>query len=258
MTPPGAAEGVIALVPARAGSRRIPGKNVRVLAGHPLLAYTVAAARQSGVFSAVVLSTDSPEIAATARHYGAETPFLRPPDLARDLSPDIGWVQFTMERLAAEGRLYDAFSILRPTSPLRQASTIRRAWAELSADPDADSLRAVEPCRQHPAKMWVGDDRRITPLLGNDGEDPPPHSRPYHDLPPVLVQNASLEMAWVRTLRESDTIAGEVVRPFRCYGYEGFDLNDEMDWWVLERILAEGRATLPAVGAASAIGRVEP
>jgi len=248
---PRGSEGVVALVPARSGSRRIPGKNVRVLAGHPLLAYTIAAALESGVFAAVVLSTDSAEIAALARHYGADVPFLRPAHMAGDLSPDIEWVQYTVGRLADEGRPFEAFSILRPTSPLRRAGTIRRAWAELSADPEADSLRAVEPCRQHPAKMWVRtEDRsgdRISPLLDSGEEDPPLHSRPYQDLPPVLVQNASLELAWVRTLRTTGTIAGQTVRPFLCQGYEGFDVNDETDWWVLERILADGLATLPPV-----------
>lgn len=198
----------------------------------------------------------TPQIAATGRHYGAEVPFLRPPELADDLSPDIAWVRFTIGRLADEGRHFDAFSILRPTSPLRQADTIRRAWAEFSADPEAESLRAVEPCRQHPAKMWVRTDHRVRPLLESSA-DPPLHSRPYQDLAPVLVQNASLEVAWVRTLRETGTISGSAVRPFQCEAYEGFDLNDEADWWVLERILADGLASLPEVRVAAAVGPKE-
>lgn len=238
---------VVALVPARAGSRRIPGKNVRTLCGHPLLAYTIAAALESGVFESVVLSTDSPEIAALGRHYGAEVPRLRPASMSGDVSPDIEWVRFTMADLSRSGRRFDAFSILRPTSPLRQPATIRRAWDELAADPEADSLRAVERCAQHPAKMWKVDGARMAPLLDDGGADPPWHSRPYQDLPPVFAQNASLEMARVRALDETGTIAGLVVRPFMCQGHEGFDLNRPDDWWVLERLLADGMAELPRV-----------
>lgn len=237
----------MALVPARSGSRRIPGKNVRRLGGHPLLAYTVVAAIDSAVFDAVVVSTDSQDIAAVARHYGAEVPFLRPAHMASDLSPDIEWVQYTMRSLAGAGRRYAAFAVLRPTSPLRRPATIRRAWSELASDPGADSLRAVEPCAQHPAKMWLVDGARMRPLLAGDGAPTPAHSRPYQSLPPVFVQNASLEMARSRVLEGGGTISGSVIRPFRCEGHQGFDLNDERDWWVLERLLAEGAAHLPEV-----------
>jgi N-acylneuraminate cytidylyltransferase len=239
--------GVVALVPARAGSRRVPGKNVRPLEGHPLLAYTLAAAIDSGVFDAVVLSTDSDETAEIGRRYGAEVPFLRPAEMAGDLSPDIEWVRYTMDALALDGRVYDAFSILRPTSPLRQPATIERAWVEFSGDASADSLRAVEPCTQHPGKMWVVEGDRMRPLLDDGGADPPWHSRAKQALPPVHVQNASLEMARSGVLKETDTISGRIVRPFHCQGYEGFDINDQTDWWVLERLLAEGLVQLPDV-----------
>lgn len=240
---------IVALVPARAGSRRIPGKNIRRLGGHPLLAYTVAAAQESGVFSHVVVSTDSEEIAAIARHYGAEVPGLRPAELAGATSPDIEWVHFTVDVLRERGTAVEVFSILRPTSPLRQPDTIRRAWQEFEPDLEADSLRAVEPCRQHPAKMWVVDGSRMSPLLDDEGHDPPWHSTPYQALPRIYVQNASLEIARARVLEDGATISGTVIRPFLCAHHEGFDLNDPEDWWVLERLIAEDIATLPEVRA---------
>src|SRR5262245_57387498 len=95
---------VVALIPARQGSKRVPGKNVRALAGHPVLAYTIAPAIESGVFQSVIVSTDSEEVAAIARHYGAEVPFLRPAALAGDTSPDIEWVEFTLAELGRQGR----------------------------------------------------------------------------------------------------------------------------------------------------------
>ena len=122
------APNAIALIPARSGSVRVADKNVRRLGGHPLIAYTIAAARASGVFAAVLVSTDSPRYRAIARHYDAEAPFLRPPELAGATSPDIDWVDFTLRQLRDGGRTFDCFAILRPTSPFRQAETIRRAW----------------------------------------------------------------------------------------------------------------------------------
>ena len=114
----------VALLPARGGSKRVPNKNVRRLGPHPLIAYTIRPAIESGVFDAVVVSTDSRETAEIARHYGAEVPFLRPAAFAGDLSPDIEWVEHALATLEAMGRPYDCFSILRPTSPFRTAATI--------------------------------------------------------------------------------------------------------------------------------------
>ena len=240
----------IALVPARAGSKRVPGKNVRPLGGHPLLAYTIAAARASGVFADVLVSTDSSDTAAIAAHYGAAVPFLRPDALAGDFSADIDWIEYTLGRLGAEGRRFDAFSILRPTSPFRQAATIRRAWARFLAANGADSLRAVEPCRQHPGKMWIVAGERMTPLLPGGPTDPPWHSTPYQALPPVHVQNASLEIAWTRVVTDGRTIAGREIVPFITDGFEGFDVNDAKDWWYAEHLVGERLASLPAVEAA--------
>jgi CMP-N,N'-diacetyllegionaminic acid synthase len=95
---------VVALIPARQGSKRVPGKNVRRLGAHPMIAYTIAPALESGVFDAVIVSTDSEEIAALARHYGAEVPFLRPAPFAGDTSPDIEWVEYTLAELKRQGR----------------------------------------------------------------------------------------------------------------------------------------------------------
>jgi len=238
----------IALIPARQGSKRVPGKNVRVLCGHPTLAYTIAPAIESGVFDAVIVSTDSEETAAIARHYGAEVPFLRPAAFATDTSPDIEWVEYTLRELATRGRSWDAFSLLRPTSPFRTPDTIRRAWRQFKSEAGADSLRAVELCTQHPAKMWIVDGNRMRPLLEQpEPRNQPWHSTPYQALPPVYVQNASLEIAWTRVALEQRTIAGDVLMPFITQGYEGFDINDPHDWMIAERLLADGAATLPRV-----------
>jgi CMP-N,N'-diacetyllegionaminic acid synthase len=239
----------VALIPARAGSKRVPNKNIRRLGVHPLIAYTIAPARDSGVFAAVVVSTDSEETAEIARHYGAEAPFLRPAALAGDTSPDIEWVEHALGELARLGRTYDCFSLLRPTSPFRRAATIQRAWRRFVDQTGVDSLRAIERCAQHPGKMWVVRGERMTPLLPLGPAEQPWHSSQYQSLPPVYVQNASLEIAWTRVVREGRTIAGEVLVPFFTEGYEGFDINDPLDWIVADHLLATGEAALPPVAA---------
>lgn len=237
----------VALIPARSGSKRVPHKNVALLNGHPLIAYSICAARQSGVFDAVVVSTDSEDYAAIARHYGAEIPFMRPAEFAGDTSPDIEWLRYTLQRFASDGRPYDAFSLLRPTSPCRKPATIQRAWSQFLAQDGVDSLRAVEKCEQHPGKMWIVRRERMHPLMPMGPEKVPYHSTQYAGLPVVYVQNASLEIAWSRVVLEQDSIAGEVLTPFLTEGDEGFDVNRHDDWTLLEMKLARGEASLPAI-----------
>jgi CMP-N,N'-diacetyllegionaminic acid synthase len=118
---------IIALIPARSGSKRVPGKNIRRLGDHPLIAYTISAALRSGVFFRVIVSTECEETAAIASHYGAEVPFPRPAEYAADLSPDIDWISYTLRRLADQGDRSRCFSILNSERPFREAQTIRRA-----------------------------------------------------------------------------------------------------------------------------------
>ena len=238
---------IVALIPARAGSKRIRDKNVRPLNGHPLLAYTIAAAAKSAIFSSIIVSTDAERIAEIARYYGAEVPFLRPSRLAGHLSPDIEWVKYTLKRLQAKGREYDCFSILRPTSPFRQGATIRRAWRQFQAQDGVDSLRAVERCKEHPGKMWIVREGRMTPLLPLGPARLPSHSTPYQALPEVYVQNASLEIAWSRVVFEEGTIGGNELVPFLTEGYEGLDINDARDLAFVADLLRKGEAELPPV-----------
>lgn len=236
---------IIALIPARSGSKRVADKNIRPLAGHPVMAYTIAAAKQSGIFSEILVSTDSEQYAVVAQKYGAEVPFLRPVEISGDVSPDIEWVEFTLRKLKEMGREYDCFSILRPTSPFRLPETIQRAWKEFLAEEGVDSLRAVEKCREHPGKMWVIRGKRMTPLLPISPAELPWHSTPYQALPEVYAQNASLEIAYSRVVFQGRTIAGEVVMPFLTQGYEGFDVNRPYDWVLAEDLVKRGEAELP-------------
>jgi N-acylneuraminate cytidylyltransferase len=238
---------IVGLIPARAGSKRVPDKNIRQLAGHPVMAYTIAAALQSEIFMDVVVSTDSKHYAEIARYYGAEVPFLRPSELAGDVSPDIEWLEYTLEKLKDNGCQYDCFSILRPTSPFRLPDTIRRAWQAFLAEDGVDSLRAVERCQQHPGKMWVVRGKRMMPLLPLSPPEQPWHSSQYQTLPEVYIQNASLEIAWTRVVLKQRTIAGTVLMPFLTEGYEGFDVNNPHDWKLAEHLVSNGNVQLPDI-----------
>lgn len=238
----------VALIPARSGSKRVADKNVRLLGDHPVLAYAIRSAIDSGVFAEVLVSTDSEHYAAIARHYGAGVPGLRPAEFASATSPDIEWIVYTLQMLRDQGRDYEAFSILRPTSPFRQPETIQRAWQQFLGERGIDSLRAVEKVKQHPGKMWVVRGKRMYPLMPLTHEQETPwHSSQMAALPAVYVQNASLEIAWTRVALEEGTIAGTVLTPFLTDEMEGFDINDMADWWHAQYLLAEGQATLPPV-----------
>jgi N-acylneuraminate cytidylyltransferase len=231
----------VALIPARAGSVRVPGKNVAPLAGHPLLAYSIAAARESGLFEAIVVSTDSEEIAAVARRYGAEVPSLRPTSIAGPTSPDIEWV-----RHALEGTDWELFSILRPTSPFRTGATIRRAWDALHTVPGADSIRAVRPVREHPGKMWRVEGDVMVPLLPQVPGEVPTHSRQTAALDPVYLQDSSLEIAWTRIVAGGE-IAGRRVVPFFPEGHEGLSIDYPEELAAAERLAAQEPGLLPRV-----------
>jgi CMP-N-acetylneuraminic acid synthetase len=236
----------IALIGARSGSERVPGKNIRPLAGHPLLAYAIATAQQAGVFERIVVSTDGEETAAVARWYGADAPFLRPPEYATATSPDIEWINWTLELLQ---ETYDVFAIVRATNPFRGPDTIRRGLDQLLATPEAGAIRAVEPVKQHPGKMWTlaDDGRTMQPLLDQSHLEVAWHAGQYQALPTVYVQNSALEIAWTRVVTETGTREGDVVAPFLTEGLEGFNVDDEVDWERAEALVASGRATLTPV-----------
>jgi N-acylneuraminate cytidylyltransferase len=243
----------IALIGARAGSERVPDKNVRRLAGHPLLAYAIETARCSGVFERIVVSTDSERIADVARWYGAEVPFLRPAALATSTSPDIEWIAWTLPRLGSE---HDLFAIVRATNPFRGPDVVRRGLAQLLATPEADSLRAVELVKQHPGKMWTlaDDGRTMAPLLDQSHLEVAWHAGQYQALPPVYVQNSALEIAWTRVVAETGSREGRVVAPFLTRGFEGLNIDDEDDFARAEALVAGGHAVLPAVQQAAYAG----
>ena len=184
------------------------------------------------MFDSVICATDSQEYADIAMSYGANVPFLRNNDSSDDNSPDISWVKYMLEKLKEDrGEQYDIFSILRPTSPFRTASTIRRAWSTFKENEQRfDSLRAVEKTSQHPGKMWTIDNMHLNPLLPFYRNNVPWHSSQSCSLPEVFVQNASLEISHVKNVFEKNSITGNTIMAFLTIDFEGFDINTELDF----------------------------
>ena len=231
----------IALIPARSGSKRLPGKNTRVLAGKPLIYYSIKAAIDSKQFSEVIVSTDSPQIAEIAKDSGAVAPQLRPAEYATDISCDIDWVTHAVNFLVQRTlELDDNVAILRPTNPLRSSASIIKALDVFKANTWADSLRAMQVTNKHPGKMWLmGENNSVTPYLNQRMESTPTHDRPTQSLQQVWIQNASLEIMRVRTIVEKKSISGNSVYGFEMPGQEGYDINDKHDFEYLQWLVLE-------------------
>ena len=213
--------------------------------GHPLIAYTIAAAKESGVFDRIIVSTDCPNTQQIAIDYGAEAPFLRPEAFASAISIDVEWITHAFENIDTE---FDAFAILRPTSPLRTATTIQRAWKEFLAHDNIDSIRAVELCQQHPGKMWtIEPDKLLHPFIPQADMDVALHAKQYQDLPEVYIQNSSLEIAWKRVIPETNSREGRVIAPFITTDFEGLAIDYEHDWFLCEHLVRTGKATAPTI-----------
>lgn len=227
---------IAAFIPARAGSTRVIGKNVRKLGGYPLIAWTIAQAVVSEQFARIFVSTNCPEARKIAELMGCDI-LDRPEAFSSQLSPDIDWVTHLLQETPEMSREVDSFAILRPTSPFRRPSTISRAVDEFKSRPEAHSLRAVERVHQHPGKMWVIRDGILLPLLPFG--DVPWHSSATQNLPQIYVQNASLEIARLRCIEELKSISGSIIIPFLTEKFEGYDINTEEDWAEAERIISD-------------------
>ena len=235
---------VIALIPARSGSKRIVNKNIKPLNFHPLIAYTIRAAIESNVFDKVVCVTDDELYAKVANYYGAEVPKLRPKEISGDKSFDIEWVKWILNYFLDHGQSFDAFSILRPTNPFRLPSTIQNALEVFFEEENCDSLRAVQKVTEHPGKMWLLNNKRMFPLLPFQVDGVFWHSSQYTLLPEIFVQNASLEVAWTKVVLEGESISGNSIVPFVSDGLEGFDINNPEDWILAEHYIRNNEAML--------------
>jgi N-acylneuraminate cytidylyltransferase len=239
---------VLALIPARGGSKSIPRKNIRPFAGRPLIAYSIAAGIAAESVSRVVVSTDDEEIAAISRAYGAETPFFRPSELALDETPDLPVFQHALEWLSdVDGYAPDIVVQLRPTSPFRRVLHIDEAVYRLIGHPEADAVRTVCVPFQNPFKMWrIGSDGYMHPLLETRFREP--YNLPRQALPEVYWQTGYVDAAWADTILEKNSMTGDRILPLVIDPSEWIDIDSPDDWQRAERLLENGEITWDDLG----------
>ena len=220
---------ILGFIPARSGSNRIPSKNIKLLNSKPLIAHTIEAAKKSKLINRIVVSTDSEEIANLARKYGAEIPFLRPRSISDATSTEMEFFQHALDWFEKnESYKPDLIVLLYPTAPFRKSESIDRAIQLIQKHPEADSLRSVTLCSEHPYKMWVIENDCLKPFVKL--KDPNIHTKSYQTLPTVYVQNANIYITKLHTIRVKKSPTGDVIIPFVMDECESIDINTTQDF----------------------------
>lgn len=223
---------ILAIIPARGGSKGLPGKNIRLLSGHPLISYSILAAQKSSKINRIIVSTDSKEIAEISEKYGAEVPFIRPANLAEDNSKDIEVFQHALNFLKEKENYFPDFVIqLRPTSPIRFLDDIDNCINLLKNNADADSVRVVTESPITPYKMWKIKDENspMEPLL--EIEDIiEPYNESRHTLPKVYWQVGVLDVIRTNIINEKNTMSGNKILPYIINREYSVDIDNVKDF----------------------------
>lgn len=215
---------ILAIIPARSGSKAIRDKNIQLIAGRPLLVHSIEHALKSALISRVIVSTDSEKYAEIARVAGADVPFLRPTEFAQDLSTDLDVFLHALDWLQEHEQYRPEMCVhLRPTYPMRNAQDIDVLIRILQDHPDIHSVRTVVSAPKTPFKMWYrGEDHFLTPVIQSDMHDA--YNLPRQLLPPVYAQNGCIDVVRTSVILEKHSMTGE-----KIYGYvmdeEGIDIN---------------------------------
>lgn len=233
---------ILAVIPARGGSKGIPRKNIRDFAGCPLIAYSIAAGIQSQLVTRVIVSTEDDGIAEVAKQFGADVPFLRPNDLAQDDTPDLPVFQHALRWLDEnEGYVPELIVQLRPTSPVRPQDCVDDAIRLLLDNPEAHSVRGVVSAGQNPHKMWKIDPEssQLNQLLTVEGI-PEPYNAPRQILPHVYWQTGHIDVIRPETILEKNSMSGDVILPLILEPRFTVDIDNLNDWMRSEWLVRQG------------------
>ncbi len=230
----------VALIPARSGSKGLPNKNVRLLGGQPLLAWTIAACRKSVLIHRVIVSTDSPAYAALSRNLGAEAPFLRPAEISGDSATDNGFIVHALDWLAAHGAEPDYVVHMRPTTPLRDPGLVDEAVRVFMSAPDATALRSVEEMAESEYKAFeIAQDGRLK-RVGCDSTALDAANNPRQEFPRTYRANGYVDVLSTAFIRRTGLIHGDRVMPFLTPSV--VEVHVEEDFAHLEFQLAQSPA----------------
>lgn len=225
---------ILAIIPARSGSKSVPHKNIREIAGKPMLAYSIEHAMQSKYINRIILSTDSTHYAEIGKKYGAEVPFLRPDEYATDSSLDIDTFYHCLSHLQVnEGTIPDIVVQLRPTYPIRNIEDIDAMIEILIRHEEIDSVRSIAPAKEIAYKMWFRDENGyITPIMK---EIPECYNMPRQQLPAIYYQNACIDAVRGRVILNEHSMSGKCI-----YGYQmdkNYDIDTEEEFKKAEEYL---------------------
>jgi CMP-N-acetylneuraminic acid synthetase len=225
---------ILALIPARGGSKGMPGKNVVDVGGLPLIAHSIKSAKKSKLVDKIVVSTDSEEIAKIAKKYGAEVPFLRPKKIAGDRAPTIHAVLHALDWLENHGEKFDAVALLEPTSPLRKNDDVDNAIKLLLKNYNkTDAVVSVgEIYLEHPSVMKVIEKKYLKPFLPSDKKI---HQR--QQLSKVYFPYGVIYLCKTSTLRKQKTFYPKRIMPYRVERWQNYEVDDKFDLLCVEAIL---------------------
>lgn len=223
---------VLAIIPARGGSKGLPGKNIRPLLGKPLIGWTIEQARASRYITEIFVSTDSREIADVAETFGISVPELRPAELASDTAPSSGFVVSTIEKLRKEGKEFDYIILLEPTSPLRETSDIDRSIEMLAGNPQAESIVGV--CKTecaHPAFLTRVEEGLLRPFQGEM------QALRRQELGELYFFEGTVYVSRVDAFLRKRTFYHDKTMPYVVPKWKAFEIDDAEDWFIIESIL---------------------
>lgn len=223
---------MLAVIPARGGSKGLPGKNIKELTGKPLIAYTIKAAIDSNIFTKVIVSTDSREIADIAVSYGAEIPFLRPKEIAGDLTSSDDVILHALQYYQKQGIIYDEVCKLQPTSPLRNSGHLKESY-KLFNEKKADFLVSVCECEHSP--LWagtIGEDLRLDNFISDDVK-----RACRQELPTYYRLNGAIYMGKTLCFYESKSFLGKNSVAYIMSQEDSIDIDSELDFIIAETII---------------------
>lgn len=240
---------ILAIIPARGGSKGIPRKNIKLLLGKPLIGWIIEAAKQSKYITRIIVSTDNKEIADIAHRFGAEIPFLRPKDIAKDLSTDVEFLAHALQWFKIEEQ-YEPDIILRlpPTSPLCTPEEIDEGIQALIDNPEADAVRPIVEVPKHPYKYWkISDDTKyLESFLDKEftGFDEP-HNLPRQLFPKVHTHTGSMDVMRPRTITELKSTSGRKLTYFHADPESYVNIDNPLDFLLAEVILKKRKRRNP-------------
>ena len=224
---------ILAIIPARGGSKGLPGKNIKELCGKPLIAWSIEHAQKSKYVDELFISTDSQEIADVAEHFGAPCPELRPAELARDTAPSSEFIVYTLEKMKKEGKSFDYFILLEPTSPLRDVEDVDKSIEMLVDNPVAESVMGVVRAEDsNPAFMVkIGEGGLMIPFMGKA------ETLRRQDIPDAYYFEGTVYLSKCDAYMEKKAFYHDKTLPYVVPKWKSFEIDDIIDFTIIEAIM---------------------